>query len=87
MLNNILVISPYAYALENKVMDVKLRLLSDNNDDSDVCAIKALPYEVSEKLYGRSFDFAYVDNHYIDREIADIRTHITGDQHKNIKFF
>lgn len=83
----ILIISPYAYALENKVMDVKLKLLSENKEDCEVYAVKALPFEVSEKIYGKSFDFAYIDDHYIDREIADIRSHVTGDQHKNIKYF
>ena len=86
-MTNILVISPYNYALENKVMDVKLKLLSNNSEGYEVYAVQALPCEVSAKIHGRSFDYAYIDNHYIDREIADIRTHVTGDQHKNIKFF
>lgn len=86
-MKNILVMSPYRYALENKVTDVKLRMLCDDIEDYHIDAVQALPDEVIDKLHGKTYDLVYVDDHYIDVELAEVRSHISGDIHKNIKIF
>ena len=87
VMSEILVISPYHYALAQKVDDIKLRKFCAQDSNYNLHVIQALPYEVADKIKGQSFDFAYIDNHYIDEEIAEIRSHITGEQYKRIKFF
>lgn len=86
-MHKILVITPFQYALENKVADIKLQLLCENVENYDICAIKALPDEVSSVLHGKSFDIAYADRNYIPEELAEIRSHIMGDSYKNLKIF
>ena len=86
-MRKILVITPFHYALENKVADIKLQLLCENVENYDICAIKALPDEVSSVLHGKSFDIAYADRNYILGELAEIRSHIMGDSYKNLKIF
>lgn len=84
---NILVISPFRYAVLQKCRYIRAQMLKDNRDDYKVYAIHALPDEVIPKIYGKSFDFAYVDTFYASKEVAEIRNHITGKIYKNIKFF
>jgi hypothetical protein len=84
---DILVISPYDYALRQKVDDIKLRLFCQEQTNYQLHVIKALPDEVTEKLHGQNYDYAYIDDTYIDDEVAEIRSHITGESHKTIKFF
>lgn len=86
-MHKILVISPFQYAMENKVQDVKLIQLCNNDDNYDIYAIKALPDEIPDVLHGKSFDYAYVDKFYIAEEIAEIRSHVMGDSIKNFKLF
>lgn len=84
---DILVISPYDYALKQKVDDIKLRLFCKEQTNYKLHIIKALPDEVADKLQGQNYDYAYIDDSYIDEEVAEIRSHITGQSHKAIKFF
>ena len=83
----ILVISPFRYAVLQKCREIRTQALCDNHFDYRVVAIHALPDEISPKIYGRSFDFAYIDTNYLAEEVAEIRDHITGKIYKNIKFF
>lgn len=84
---NILVISPFRYAVLQKCRYIRAQMLKDNRDDYRVYAIHALPDEVIPKIYGKSFDFAYIDIFYAPEEVAEIRDHITGKIYKNIKIF
>ena len=84
---DILIISPFEYALKQKAEDIKLKLFCDELANYKLHMIKAMPDEIVGKLHGKSFDSAYIDNEYIDEEVAEIRNHITGKSYKNIKFF
>lgn len=84
---DILIISPFSYALKQKADDIKLRLFCKEETNYKLHTIQALPDDVTDKLHGKSFDFAYIDVNYVDEEVAEIRQHITGEQHKKIKFF
>ena len=84
---NILVISPFRFAVLQKCRQIRAQMLEDERDDYRVYAIHALPDEVIPKIYGKSFDFAYIDVFYDPEEVAEIRNHITGNIYKNIKFF
>ena len=84
---NILVISPFRFAVLQKCRQIRAQMLEDEHDDHRVYAIHALPDEVIPKIYGKSFDFAYIDVFYDPEEVAEIRNHITGKIYKNIKFF
>lgn len=84
---DILVISPFRYALDQKADDIKLRLFCREETNYKLNLVQALPCDVADKLQGRSFDYAYIDVNYIDDEVAEIRSHITGESHKTMKFF
>lgn len=86
-MHKILIITPFQYALDNKVQDVKLQQLCNNDDNYDIYAVKALPDDIIDALHGKSFDYAYVDRNYIADEIAEIRSHVMGDNNKNLKLF
>lgn len=86
-MDDILIISPFSYALKKKHDDVKFKFFCKEVANYKIHAIQALPEEVPDKLKGKTFDFAYIDTEYIDDEISEIRSHITGDQSKRIKFF
>ena len=84
---NILVISPFRYAVLQKCRDIRAQVLNEDCFTCRVIAVHALPDEIQSKIYGRSFDFAYIDTSYLPEEVAEIRDHITGKIYKNIKYF
>ena len=86
-MDDILIISPFSYALQQKQDKVEFKFFCRKITNYRIHAIQALPGEVSDKLKGKTFDYAYIDTEYIDDEISEIRSHITGDQSKRIKFF
>lgn len=83
----ILIISPFSYALEKQKDFVKLKLFCDEITDYKIHTIKALPDEIDGKIHGKQFDYAYIDIHYIAEEINHIREHITGSQYRQIERF
>ena len=68
---------------------VKVRELSKKVNLSEVrlVAIKAMPYNLEEKLMGEQFDYAFIDKFYDMDEVNIIREHITGLQKNQIKRF
>ena len=86
-MENILIISPFPYAISKKVEEVKFRYFCKEVKNYKIYTIKAFPAELADKLQGQTFDFAYIDVNYISEEINMIREHITGDASKRMKFF
>ena len=82
---DILVISPFRYALRKKCEAIKLQMAVDDNDDFMLHAVYALPADVSKRIHGKSFDFAYVDIFYLSEEISEVRDHLRGN--KALKLF
>ena len=83
----ILIISPFSYALEKQKDFVKLKLFCDEIKDYKIHTVKALPDEIVGKIHGRQFDYAYIDVNYINSEVGKIREHINGMQSKQIERF
>jgi hypothetical protein len=77
---DILVISPFRYALRKKCEDVSMNLFCDDITNYKVHAIYALPDDIQEKIHGKSFDFAYIDIFYSSDEISSVRDHLRGDK-------
>ena len=77
---DILVISPFRYALKKKCDDVNMKMFCEDNTDYKVHAIYALPNDIRDKIHGKSFDFAYIDIFYSSDEISGIRDHLRGDK-------
>ena len=76
----ILIISPFPYALKTQEEAVKQQLFCDDISSYRIYSVHALPREIDEKISGQSYDCAYVDCHYISEEIAVIREHIRGNK-------
>ena len=83
----VLIISPFSYALEKQKDFVKLKLFCDEIADYKIHTIKALPDEIGGKIHGKQFDYAYIDVNYINSEVGKIREHVQGMQHKQIERF
>lgn len=83
----VLIISPFAYALERREKKVKEKLFCDDITDYHITIIQALPDEIDGKIAGKQFDYAYIDINYIDVEVWKIREHINGMQSKQIERF
>jgi hypothetical protein len=83
----VLIISPFAYALEKQKDFVKLKLFCDEITDYKIHTIKALPDEIDGKIHGKQFDYAYIDVNYINSEVGKIREHVNGMQSKQIERF
>jgi hypothetical protein len=83
----VLIISPFAYALKQHEKKVKEKLFCDDITDYHINLIQALPDEIERKIHGKQFDYAYIDIHYIAEEINRIREHITGSQYRQIERF
>lgn len=84
---NILIISPFAHALEKQTAEVKKQLFLDDVTDYNIHEVKALPDELDGKLDGKQYDYAYIDVNYIISEVGKIREHINGMQSKQIVRF
>lgn len=84
---NILIISPFAHALEKQTAEVKRQLFLDDVTDYNIHEVKALPDELDGKLDGKQYDYAYIDVNYIISEVGKIREHINGMQSKQIVRF
>lgn len=84
---NILIISPFAHALEKQTAEVKRKLFLDDVTDYNIYEVKALPDELDGKLDGKQYDYAYIDVNYIISEVGKIREHINGMQSKQIVRF
>ena len=80
----VLIISPFRYALKKQEDILRERAEKNMNNISRINAIYALPNDIEEKIYGKSFDVAYVDKFYDREEINMIREHITGKQIINL---
>ncbi len=80
----VLVISPFRYALKKQVNILRERALNNTNNIGRISVIYALPNDIEEKVYGKSFDVAYVDKFYNREEINMTREHITGKQIINL---
>ena len=83
----VLIISPFAYALRQHEKKVKEKLFCDDITDYHINIIQAMPNEIERKIHGKSFDYAYIDRNYIEEEINKVREHITGAQYKQIERF
>ena len=83
----VLIISPFAHALEKQKDLVKMKLFCDEIKDYKIHTIKALPSEIDGKIHGKQFDYAYIDVNYINSEVGKIREHVQGMQHKQIERF
>lgn len=83
----VLIISPFAYALKQHEKKVKEKLFCDDITDYHINIIQAMPNEIERKIHGKSFDYVYIDRNYIEEEINKIREHITGSQYKQIERF
>lgn len=86
-MENILIISPFPYAISKKVEEIKFKYFCKEVKNYKIHTIKAFPCELADRLQGRNFDFAYIDVEYIPEEVNIIREHITGDASKRMKFF
>lgn len=84
---NVLIISPFAYALEKQTTKVKRQLFLDDVENYNIHEVKALPDELNGKLDGKQYDFMYIDVHYIDAEVNAMREHLNGLQSKQIVRF
>lgn len=84
---NILIISPFAHALEKQTAEVKSQLFLDDVENYNIHEVKALPNELNGKLDGKQYDFMYIDVHYIDAEVNAMREHLNGLQSKQIVRF
>lgn len=84
---NILIISPFAYALGKQTTKIKRQLFLDDVENYNIHEIKALPDELNGKLDGKQYDFMYIDVHYIDAEVNAMREHLSGLQNKQIVRF
>ena len=84
---NILIISPFAHALEKQTAEVKRQLFLDDVMDYNIHEVKALPDELDGKLDGKQYDYAYIDVNYINSEVGKIREHVQGMQHRQIVRF
>lgn len=83
----VLIISPFAYALERHEKKVKEKLFCDDITDYHINLIQALPDEIERKIHGKQFDYAYIDVNYINSEVGKIREHVSGMQSKQIERF
>ena len=83
----VLIISPFSYALEKQKDFVKLKLFCDEITDYKIHIVKALPDEIDGKIHGKQFDYAYIDVNYISSEVGKIREHVSGMQSKQIERF
>lgn len=83
----VLIISPFAYALKQHEKKVKEKLFCDDIIDYHITIVQALPDEIDGKITGKQFDYAYIDISYIDVEVWKIREHISGMQNKQIERF
>lgn len=84
---NILIISPFAHALEKQTAEVKKQLFLDDVTDYNIHEVKALPDELDGKLDGKQYDFMYIDVNYIASEVNTMREHLNGLQSKQIVRF
>lgn len=83
----ILIISPFSYALAQCEKKVKEKLFCDDITDYHITIVQALPDEIDGKIYGKQFDYAFIDVNYISDEVGKIREHISGMQSKQIERF
>ena len=83
----VLIISPFSYALEKQKDFVKMKLFCDEIKDYKIHTVKALPDEIGGKIHGKQFDYAYIDVNYISSEVGKIREHVNGMQSKQIERF
>lgn len=83
----ILIISPFAYALQRQVEKVKAQLFCDDIADYKLHTVQALPNEIDGKIYGHQYDYVYIDTEYISEEVGKIREHIRGQQYRQIARF
>ena len=86
-MENILIISPFPYAINKKMDEIKFKYFCKEISNYRIHTVKAFPNEIADKLQGQTFDFAYIDVNYIPEEVNMIREHITGDASKRMKFF
>lgn len=76
----ILIISPFNYAVHKQAECVKELFFARDWDIGSMQITQALPNEIAQKIHGKSYDIAYIDNFYSREEINMIREHITGKQ-------
>lgn len=84
---DVLVISPFRYALQKQSNKVRVNKLDGSNEELRIHSVYALPADIEEGIYGQQYDFAYIDKFYSNEEIGRIREHIRGQQYKQIKTF
>lgn len=82
----VLVISPFAYALEKKTEEIRKRLFVDDIE-CQIHKVKAFPDELEGILDGKQFDYMYIDINYIPAEVGKMREHLNGLQNKQIERF
>ena len=83
----ILIITPFSYALEKQKSIVKEKMFADGIEDYSIREVKALPSEIDEKIQGRQYEYAFIDVFYSNEEVGKIRDHVQGMQHKQIERF
>lgn len=82
----ILLISPFKYALDKCNECIKELLFLKEYQDYIIYIAQAMPDEIESKIMGKTFDIAYADINYSDEEIGIIREHLRGRNPKIIKF-
>ena len=82
----ILIISPFKYALEKCNEYIKELLFLKGYNDYTIYVAQAMPDEIESKIMGKTFDIAYADRNYSNEEIGLIREHLRGRNPKVITF-
>ena len=57
------------------------------DDQTELQLVKALPYEVAEKIKDKYYDVVFIDNDYMPDEVWTIRCNLIGNQSKPIIYF
>lgn len=82
----ILIISPFKYALQTYEEYIKQVMFCCDREDFTIYIAQAMPDEIENKITGRTFDIAYADINYSKEEIGIIREHLRGSNPKVITF-
>ena len=74
----ILIVSPYEYALQRQAEKLRERLFCKDIDDYRLHIVYALPADLDGKISGKQYDLAYVDSHYTAEEVGKVRDYLSG---------
>ena len=57
------------------------------DDETELQFVKALPYEIGEKIKEKYYDVVFIDDEYTPEEVWIIRCNLIGNQSKPIIYF